>query len=525
MGMRSLLSAVLVSAIGTGASVALGVDPSARTADMPDSWLVLYNLNNPDSIAWAEWYREQRSIPLENFLGLDASNQEHLPNLNAASGQILNPVEDFFEAHPDIEERIMGIVLGFGLPSHFGNPPVIPDVGGFSVANALQDMADTTIWEANLDCPHMLPPYGMLPPGGRLTKATMRAQHYMVAQIDGPTLEEAKQLTLRAKAIENSCHFFGDDEVVAFDYLDPVMPGDEWIWLQRAVDHEDLQDVPWESFDADTEQSPNDAFRFGTHDVDGWDDGRLYGEPAGSRALAFNLNSWGATTIRSCTEENGRYVPNALAAGYAAAIGATGEPQCCVCPFPDTLMAALREGWTLGEAFYLANPHDDWMYTIVGDPLLTIPRWFSEEPPLRGDVNCDSMINLRDLAGFAACIKGPGRTVHPVCNPFDFDEDEDCDLLDFRAFQQNYTGGPLTPATGDYDGNGIVDLSDFNTFQNCATVPGPTTVADVCDDVFDFDFDLDIDLEDFFRMQHVLVPREPQPAPEQSLQSQQPLHP
>jgi hypothetical protein len=74
-------------------------------------------------------------------------------------------------------------------------------------------------------------------------------------------------------------------------------------------------------------------------------------------------------------------VPNALAADYAAAIGATGEPICCVGPFPDTLMAALREGWTLGEAFYLANPYDDWMWIVVGDPLLTLPEWFTYVPP------------------------------------------------------------------------------------------------------------------------------------------------
>jgi hypothetical protein len=109
--------------------------------------------------------------------------------------------------------------------------------------------------------------------------------------------------------------------------------------------------------------------------------------------------------------------------------------------------------------------------------------------------------------------------------PFDFDEDEDCDLADVAAFQRSYSGGPLTPATGDYDGNGIVDLSDFNAFQNCATVPGPRMVADVCDDIFDFDFDLDVDLEDSFNMQHVLVPREPQTAVEQSQQSHQSQHP
>ena len=65
---------------------------------------------------------------------------------------------------------------------------------------------------------------------------------------------------------------------------------------------------------------------------------------AGSRVLCFDFNSWGAVTARSTTANGGLYVPNAIVAGWAAAVGATGEPQCCVSPFPDTLLAALREG-------------------------------------------------------------------------------------------------------------------------------------------------------------------------------------
>jgi len=227
--MRSLLQLVAVLAVGIGLrAIALAsAIPSGRTADMPDSWLVLYNTNDPDSVTWNQWYLQQWGIPEENALGLDASLDEHLADMSTAQDQILGPVQDFFTANPQIEQRIMGIVVGYGLPGHFGSPPIIPDVGGYSIANALQDMTNTTPWEMNLDCPHMVPPYGVLPAGGRLTKATMIPGHYMTVRIDGPSLAEAQDLTLRAKEVASAPFFFADQARVWYDYDDPVLPGGE----------------------------------------------------------------------------------------------------------------------------------------------------------------------------------------------------------------------------------------------------------------------------------------------------------
>ena len=56
------------------------VDPPPPTADLPSSWLVLYNLDNPDSVLWATWYQEAWAIPESNMLWLHASADEHLPD-------------------------------------------------------------------------------------------------------------------------------------------------------------------------------------------------------------------------------------------------------------------------------------------------------------------------------------------------------------------------------------------------------------------------------------------------------------
>ena len=66
----------------------------------------------------------------------------------------------------------------------------------------------------------------------------------------------------------------------------------------------------------------------------------------------------------------------------------------------------------------------------------------------------------------------------------DFDGDGDVDLLDFNAFEACFTGedgGPVDPgcAAGDFDGDGDIDCSDWERFRWAWTSPGaPPTLPD-----------------------------------------------
>lgn len=505
---RVLLGATALLTLA--AAPARGIDPSERTADLPDSWLVIYNGNSAASFLWAEYFQQQRGIPSSHLIGLGDLGvfpPEHLDTAAEAQALIITPIRELLANDPQLEQSVMGIVLGFGVPGHFGNPPQNPSTGGFSIADALQDMTDDGLSPAqqkndNSDNPHFLG--NTLPPGGRLTKATMAANRYMVARIDAPTLEEAKALTDKAIALQAAnVTLFGQS--VWYDYYDATFPAasDEWFWLRFAVELPDLTDLPWQEFDlakAEPDLTPGDAFRFSIYKLWGWSTGDFQNAAPGSRVLAFHLNSFGAVTVRSTTDSGGLYVPNALAAGYAAAIGATGEPGSVVGPFPDTLLAALGQGWTLGEAYYLANPFNDWMWTLIGDPFLQIPNWFDDIAPLPGDVNFDGQINLRDLAGFRACLNGPAGDSVTVCQPFDMVADGHYDLKDFAEFQIAFTGGPVQPATGDVNGDGFLDLVDFTNYDACNSPPQPTAVGSTCGEL-DFDFDLDVDLKDFSGLQ------------------------
>lgn len=56
-----------------------------------------------------------------------------------------------------------------------------------------------------------------------------------------------------------------------------------------------------------------------------------------------------------------------------------------------------------------------------------------------GDVNCDGAVTVADYGQWDACLTGPGGGVTPGCAPFDFDHDNDVDLIDWGEFQDSLT--------------------------------------------------------------------------------------
>ncbi len=467
----SCLAALLGAQLAVAGSE---VPADQRTAEMPDSWLVVYNANNPSSFAWANSYKINRGIPNENMLGVDASADEHLATQAEAETQVIGPVRNYLLSNPEIEQRIMGILVGYGVPGTYANPPA-GGPGGFSIADALEDMWDDSESPADqkefntIDNPQFADPPTTLPIGGRLTKATMEPGRYMVARIDAPTWWAAVDITSRAMAFEFSRSSISGQNVY-FDYIDqPALPQGEWVWLRRAVEEPDLAGTPWQEFESDTESISNAAFRFGTHALTGWNDDRLYGGAPGAKILAFNYNSYGATTVRSTTDQGGRYVPNALAAGYLAAIGATGEPLCCLGPIPETIIAGLREGWTIGESFHIASVYDDWMWTLFADPLMKVPFWFDQDPDLvgSGDGNGDGIVNGLDISLFAAVLTGD--VVDPAAvSAFDLSGDglidDDDAFLILGPMLYESTDPDILRGGGDLDGDRIVGGRDLERF-------------------------------------------------------------
>lgn len=72
-----------------------------------------------------------------------------------------------------------------------------------------------------------------------------------------------------------------------------------------------------------------------------------------------------------------------------------------------------------------------------GDFEMTAGFWF---PVVAGDCNADGTVNLFDFESFLTCVSGPnGGPVSPDCACFDFNDDDDVDLIDVAAFQRAFT--------------------------------------------------------------------------------------
>jgi len=366
----------------------LDLPPQQRTLQCPDSWLILYNRNNSQSVEWAQWYAHERSIPAENLLALDlpADVPERLgeagDGLAVYENDIRDPVLDYLANHASVQERLMGILVGFGVPGTFlfQSQPAMNGGGGYSIASALQMPARD--YRGAIPSPLYPNPFQDAPTP--LTKAAMNAHPgiYVTARIDAPTLQQAKDLTLRAKAIEVFPRLPADQQWW-YDAVAESYGGLSWYDLIQTVEigHPDL---PWASFSCETDDphgSPaNDAFRFGWYRLSGWNTAAtLAGTPPGLRVFSYELNSFGCTTLRDTNALSGRAVPNVLfRAGYASAVGATAEPGSSPWdpgwhePDPGIIVDRLREGRPVVEAFFVASPRLCWMWEWVGDPFLRV---------------------------------------------------------------------------------------------------------------------------------------------------------
>lgn len=417
------------------------------TPSDPNSWVVLYNVNDANSVEWVNFYASRYDIPAINLLGLDTTTVERISGtgaLDTVLAEIVTPIQDHLASNPDLAERACGILVGYRVPGIYGTTPY-GGPGGLSIANLLQNL-DTTAKQANPDCDGFA---SEIPPP--LTKSALGEDRFVVGWMDAPNLETAKWMTLKAEVISSPLFCMPDDQYVYYDPCDPHLYPTWWRWLEDIADpvkgrnYDKYAELPWMLFDADVDAAPGDAFRFGTHDVDTWNDGRLHDGPAGARILAYNLNSWGATTLRGINSQNGRYVPNAIDAGYAAAIGSTGEPGSLIAPYPWILLGVLRDGRTLAEAMYLSNPNDNWTWACVGDPLLRVGNWFGE-PCIElssGDLNCDGGTDSFDIVPFVKALSSRADYLSQY---------EGCDWR-----------------TGDMNGDGVLDGNDIEGFINSIT--------------------------------------------------------
>lgn len=97
-------------------------------------------------------------------------------------------------------------------------------------------------------------------------------------------------------------------------------------------------------------------------------------------AVAYHLASSEAATLRDPASEV--WCKKMLEDGVCATIGPVYEPYLGAFPRPDEFFALLLRGdRTLVECYYLTQPFNSWMMTLIGDPLYRPFKYRAPSPP------------------------------------------------------------------------------------------------------------------------------------------------
>ncbi|MCK4658641.1 MAG: hypothetical protein KAV82_03880 [Phycisphaerae bacterium] len=85
--------------------------------------------------------------------------------------------------------------------------------------------------------------------------------------------------------------------------------------------------------------------------------------------------------------------------------------------------------------------HDDDVSITLGSLVGNTTIAYATQPlPILGDLDGDGDVDLDDFNSLAGCLDGPQFSLQPGCEPADFDGDDDMDLADFGVFQAAFTG-------------------------------------------------------------------------------------
>jgi len=337
------------------------VEPTSPHADDPRRWLVLYSRDAAESAAWADHYRQHRSVPHANLLGLPLAATETIDE--AAFLALREAVGQYLDAH-GLGEQVMGVLCGFGVPGY-----VLRDDGERLALPALLQRLNGAL--APADNPWFDEPIATRPRAGD------HPAERMTARLDAPSLAEAIDLIDRTLAAEQGDAVTGAlwlDAAGAAGH-DPTLATALADWgaglgrqaLRLSLVLADPADPDPPSFASVV----NDALFWG-----GWEQGGeavSFGEATPGRLFAAGLDPTAATGPTLRDSSDGGWLGRAMAGGYLSAAASAGAVGVEALPAIDRFFAALRAGWTVGEAWTLALPRSGSPLFLAGDPLFRPP--------------------------------------------------------------------------------------------------------------------------------------------------------
>ena len=370
-----------------GVMCALAFAFTLRAGDLEERVVLLANSRQPESVALARFYAEQRGVPPANIVALPLPEEESITWWQFID-QVWQPLQDELYRRGWIEgtaseltdrlgrrryaltgHRISYLIACRGVPLRiYNDPTLLPARNGRKILeqfNKNEGAVDAELSLIALGNHEITGLVGnpLFAQQGALTLDA--AQTVKVTRLDGPTWESARALVTSALAAERT-------GLIGRYYVDlrgPHAEGDKWLSAVR----EQLEAL---GFPGDVEETAGTFAGEARFDAPvfyfGWYADHLNGAPARegfafpAGAVALHIHSYSAQTLRDAGAD---WCGPLVARGATATVGNVFEPFLEFTHRPNLLLRALAAGRNFGDAAYYALPALSWQAVAVGDPL------------------------------------------------------------------------------------------------------------------------------------------------------------
>lgn len=340
------------------------VEPSSDHPDDPTRWVVLYRLDDADSVAFAYSYHERRGVPLANLVPMDVPGDEVIDVTTYTA--LVAGITAYLSTN-GLESQVIGILIGHGMPGYVD-----------STGSGLLESLPALLTKRDGQLSYFVNPHASTPTkDNRLTVARLDGT-YVTARIDAASLNESIGLLDRSEAIAH----------------EPLEPASSQLWLDpvagSGASYVTYTDAAWAWADSVaamrlrlpvirvTDGGVYDPASFTSISSDGfawlWSNGTqptssFFGSPFGSRVAFTQLDlQHQAESVRQAQSDN--WITLALGAGYAAAAASCRAYSSGALADPGRFFGALQQGWTLAEAWFVSQPILREGLYLIGDPLL-----------------------------------------------------------------------------------------------------------------------------------------------------------
>jgi uncharacterized protein (TIGR03790 family) len=348
--------------------------PVSSQALEPDEIVVVANGQEREGVKLAEFYMEQRNIPLDNLLIVQTAANEGIGR-SYYDDEIAAPVREFLADKPGVS----CLLLFYGMPLRIDGQVLVADNPEETRSNRNRRQRDPV---ASVDSELSVLRIENPPVADWIAnpwfiqfqkeKTTyQKGQVLMVARLDGPDPATVKRviadsLAIEEKGLTGSAYF---DARWAQPKDDKQLAGyalyDNAIHMAAKLTKEVLPVVVNEK-DAlfQDGEAPNAALYCGWYSLAHYEDAFDWQRGA----VAYHIASAECTTLKK--EGSQVWCKRLLEDGVAATIGPVGEPYVQAFPFPQVFFGLLLDGdFTLVEAYFLSLPFVSWKMVLIGDPL------------------------------------------------------------------------------------------------------------------------------------------------------------